>query len=271
MLKQRVITALLLVPLVVWGIFAVSTTAFEILVGSVVLLGGWEWSRLAGLNSPMQRSSYLLVLALGLIVLWQQQYHFLTISLFMGLVVLWWLITLFRLLYFRHHPVEPRVHRGLAVIAGLIVLTGTFLALLRLRLDYGPAAILVLLLLIWGADTAAYFAGRKWGRHKLLVNVSPGKSWEGVYGALIASLLLAVLSRAFFPLAMDNLLLFILLAVLTVIFSIVGDLNESLYKRQAGVKDSGQLLPGHGGILDRIDSLTAAAPVFYTGLQVLSR
>jgi phosphatidate cytidylyltransferase len=203
------------------------------------------------------------------LALWYQQNQSSTTSLFMGLVVLWWVITLLRLLHYRHHPLRPGVRRGMAVVAGLIVLGGTFLALLRLRIEFGPASILVLLVLIWGADTAAYFAGRTWGRHKLLVNVSPGKSWEGVYGALLAMLLLAVATRTFIPGAMDN--LFLVLALVTTVFSIVGDLNESLYKRQAGVKDSGQLLPGHGGILDRIDSLTAAAPVFYTGLQVISR
>jgi phosphatidate cytidylyltransferase len=269
MLKQRVITALILAPLVVWGIIALPTAAFEILVGAIVLLGGWEWSRLAGLDSRLQRSGFLLVLMAGLLALWNRQNQSSTTSLFMGLVVLWWVITLLRLLHYRQHPVKPGVQCGIAVVAGLIVLGGTFLALLRLRVEFGAASILVLLILIWGADTAAYFAGRKWGRHKLLVNVSPGKSWEGVYGALLATLLLAFVSRTFIPVAMDNLLLFLLLALVTVIFSIVGDLNESLYKRQAGLKDSGQLLPGHGGILDRIDSLTAAAPVFYAGLQVM--
>lgn len=270
MLKQRVITALILAPLVVWAILALPATAFEILVACIVVLGGWEWSRLAGLNSRLQRSGFLLVLMAVLLALWYQQNQSSTINLFMALVVLWWVITLLRLLHYRQHPVKPGVQRGIALVAGLLVLGGTFLALLRLRIEYGAASILVLLILIWGADTAAYFAGRKWGRRKLLVNVSPGKSWEGVYGALLATLLLAFASRTFIPGAVDNLLLFLMLALLTVMFSIVGDLNESLYKRQAGLKDSGQLLPGHGGVLDRIDSLTAAAPVFYTGLRVIS-
>ena len=121
-------------------------------------------------------------------------------------------------------------------------------------------------LLVWGADTAAYFAGRRFGKNKLLVSVSPGKSWEGVWGALLASLLLSLVGGFYFEFTASQLLLFMLVGLLTVVFSIVGDLNESYYKRRVGLKDSGKILPGHGGILDRIDSLTAAAPVYYFGL-----
>ena len=120
--------------------------------------------------------------------------------------------------------------------------------------------------MVWGADTAAYFAGRRFGKNKLLFSVSPGKSWEGVWGALIASLVLAVLGAIYFEKFDAHFPAFMLVSLLAVIFSIIGDLNESYFKRRAGVKDSGTILPGHGGILDRIDSLTSAAPVFYSGL-----
>lgn len=269
MLKQRVITALILAPLVVWGILALPPRPFELALGAVILLAGWEWSRLAGLLAPWQRGLYGLLLLLGLVLITRYQELAIVQTWLPGLLVLWWFLTLLQLLRYRQRPVESAIRRPATLLAGWLVLAGTYLALLRLRVEFGAVSILVLMLLIWGADTAAYFAGRRWGRHKLLPNVSPGKSWEGVYGALLASLLLAVAGYGFLPLAPAMLWLFMALALVTVIFSIVGDLNESLYKRRAGLKDSGHLLPGHGGILDRIDSLTAAAPVFYVGLQVM--
>lgn len=121
---------------------------------------------------------------------------------------------------------------------------------------------MAVMLLVWGADIGAYFSGKRFGRRKLAVAVSPGKSWEGFYGGLASSLLLTLLAGLYFDWAARDLLLALLGAALVVAISVVGDLTESMFKRQAAIKDSSNLLPGHGGVLDRIDSLTAAVPMF---------
>ena len=268
MLKQRIITALLLAPLIIWGIFALSAQAFSLALAVVVGLAAWEWAQLAGWRNVLSRLGYtllIMVLLYLLSVLVQQQQ--VLMALFV-IVLLWWVMKLVHLFSYRHRPLATEVHTLTALLSGLPVLIGTYfaLALLRNSPHYGPAHIMMLMLLVWGADTAAYFAGRRFGKNKLLVSVSPGKSWEGVWGALLASLLLSLVGGFYFEFTASQLLLFMLVGLLTVVFSIVGDLNESYYKRRVGLKDSGKILPGHGGILDRIDSLTAAAPVYYFGL-----
>jgi phosphatidate cytidylyltransferase len=149
--------------------------------------------------------------------------------------------------------------------AGVVVLVAPWVALMGLRDDFGPAYVLFLLLLIWVADTGAYFAGRRWGRRKLAPTISPGKTWEGVFGAGMATLAFALVGAAVLEEG-ARWPGFVAVCMVTVGFSIVGDLFESMMKRQRGVKDSGSLLPGHGGVLDRFDSLTAAAPAFLLGL-----
>src|SRR5207302_1283767 len=129
----------------------------------------------------------------------------------------------------------------------------------------------ILLILIWAADTGAYFAGRAFGKHKLLPNVSPGKTWEGFFGAMLMTVIVMGFVVYFLNIPPNNWVPLFLLGFVTVIFSILGDLFESMLKRQAGIKDSGKILPGHGGILDRIDSLTSAAPIFALGVIMLGR
>ena len=271
MLKQRIITALLLAPLVIWGIFALSEPLFNLALAVVMGLAAWEWAQLAGWRNPLYRSGYtLLIVILGYALSLGIQHPSLMQALF-AMVVLWWVIKLIHLFSYRQRALATEVHTFTALLSGLPVLLGTYfaVALLRNTPEYGPAHIMMLMILVWGADTAAYFAGRRFGKHKLLLSVSPGKSWEGVWGALVASLLLSLLGGIYFDMGNSQLLLFLLVGLLTVVFSIVGDLNESYYKRRVGLKDSGKILPGHGGILDRIDSLTAAAPVYFVGLVMI--
>jgi phosphatidate cytidylyltransferase len=141
---------------------------------------------------------------------------------------------------------------------------------LRSLPEFGAGYVLFLLIMIAAADTGAYFSGRLWGRHKLAPQISPGKTWEGVLGAIAATLVIALSGALWFQVEPLYWMMFVGICLLTVLFSIIGDLFESMIKRQKGVKDSGNLLPGHGGVLDRIDSLTAAAPLFLLGLQTLS-
>ena len=268
MLKQRIITALLLAPLIIWGIFALSESAFNLALGGIIGLAAWEWARLAGWQNTLYRIGYTLLILILLYVVSLVAHQQQVITALFVIVLLWWAMKLIHLFSYRHRDLPTEVHTLTALLSGLPVLIGTYfaLALLRNTQDYGPAHIMMLMLLVWGADTAAYFVGRRFGKNKLLVSVSPGKSWEGVWGALFASVLLSLLGGFYFEFADTQLLLFLLVGLLTVVFSIVGDLNESYYKRRVGLKDSGKILPGHGGILDRIDSLTAAAPVYYFGL-----
>jgi phosphatidate cytidylyltransferase len=275
MLKQRVLTALILVPLIIWAIFSLPDVSFTGVLLGIMCVAAWEWSRLAGLQQPGPRLFYVVILFLLLSAtgFYFQQDEMLINSIYLIVSALW-LLALAWLFYYRSHTVE---HSGFSVfklIVGVAIILGPFVALLALRHrePFGPAWIMYLLLLIWVADSGAYFAGKAFGKHKLLYNVSPGKSWEGVLGGLIGCLLLALAAGWWWlGLPPRQYLLFVILSLVVVIFSIAGDLLESLFKRQAGLKDSGHILPGHGGILDRIDSLTAAAPVFVAGLYIMGR
>ncbi|MDD1623055.1 MAG: phosphatidate cytidylyltransferase, partial [Methylococcaceae bacterium] len=164
---------------------------------------------------------------------------------------------------------------------GWLVLLSAWMFLGKLRAYYGPEMTLYFLLVIWAADISAYFVGKKWGKDKLAPEVSPGKTVQGMYGALASALLCAIALRLYYGLsslqtdesqiAVLMSVDLVMLSILTVLISIYGDLFFSLVKRLKGVKDSGAILPGHGGILDRVDSLIAAAPFFYAGITLIGR
>ncbi len=265
MLKQRIITALILIPLVVWGVLYLPSSYFSAIIGLFVILGAREWAKFVFQSALAAESVFVLVFALALFAtaaLPQMQ----TVSVLLPLAVVWWFwatVMVFR--YRGDHGLNGKLRYA---AAGFVVLIPAWYALhmLHASSDKGPAMVLFLMVMIWIADSGAYFSGRAFGKNKLAVHVSPGKTWQGVYGALVASGLFAVAGGYYFDWQGTELLLFIALCVVTVMVSIVGDLFESLIKRRVGVKDSGQLLPGHGGVLDRIDSLTAAAPWFVAGL-----
>lgn len=265
MLRQRLLTAAVLIPLVIWAILALPTLHFSLLVALVVALGAWEWSALAGVSSPAGRAAYVLAM---LLALWGA--HYLPLLGVLGVAALGWCMA--AVIELRYPAGAARWSQtGIAAVAGVWVLAPAWVALTQLHAIplRGPYWVLFLMLLVWAADSAAYFAGKRWGTRKLAPAISPGKTWAGVWGALAATLLLAPVAGVAAEFDRSQLWWFIALCLLTVIFSIVGDLFKSLYKRARGVKDSGRLLPGHGGVLDRIDSLTAAAPILLLGLWVL--
>ncbi len=272
MLRQRVLTALILAPLTLWAIVALPQTAFNVGWGVIIVLAAWEWGRLGGLDGFLALGYALLVGMLIALLFWLPDASRWQAGVLL-LAGIWWLGILLGLTTYRHHPVPHGVNRSSALLSGLPVLLGAYFAVVLLRHTpgLGYPYIILLMLLVWGADTAAYFTGRAFGRHKLLPNVSPGKTWEGVYGGLLFSLLVAVCGALWLDIPSSRWGAFLVVALVAVIFSVIGDLNESYFKRRAGVKDSSHLLPGHGGILDRIDSLTAAAPVFLMGLNLLVR
>lgn len=268
MLKQRLITALILGALMVWGVLSLSTEWFAAGLLIIILPAAWEWSGLSNVSGPVGRTIYcLIVLALLASLWWLPENRLWLILIPAGFFWCYVLLWLWR------YAARPETHDPMLArqLSGLMVLTAPFAALLVLHGEtaFGRAYVLFLLSMIWVADSVAYFAGRRWGRTKLAPGISPGKTREGVYGALTAALVFALIGALILDLAPSQWPWFMLVCALTVLFSIVGDLFESMIKRQHGAKDSGTLLPGHGGILDRVDSMTAAAPIFALGIRGL--
>jgi len=271
-LKQRLITAAVLVPALLWVLLSWPTRYVMVLFAFIVVLGAWEWAALSGFRRPGQRYAYVsLVIALLLLEAWLMYSPGIRLMIFL-IALCWWIVVL---VWVRRMEAMADVALSrldvmpwVLGLVGIVVLLPMWLALVVLH-DNGTAGVYLMLSLfaiVWGADSGAYFAGHRWGRHKLAPRISPGKTWEGVAGGLVVVVIAMVLAARIMDYDWMNSLSFMLLGIVTALFSIVGDLLESLMKRCSGVKDSGQLLPGHGGVLDRIDSLTAAAPVFVLGL-----
>ena len=269
MLKYRILSALVLVPLVVLAVLKLDVGNFALLAALAVMLGSWEWSALIPLRQPLVRAGYLL-LVLGLLALtWRFARLDALVNIALWMAMLWWLFALFWISRPQLGSGESVAHTVMKAALGIGLFISTWLALVVLhsRPDQGPHWVLYVLVLVWVADSGAFFAGRQWGHTRLAPRVSPGKTWEGVLGALVACSLYAIGYAWYLGLQGSLLASFVLVCLVTVLFSIAGDLLESLMKRQRGVKDSGTLIPGHGGILDRIDSLLAAAPVFLFGVR----
>lgn len=269
MLKERVLTAGVLAPLAIWGILALDVPFFSAGIGAIVVLAAWEWGRLAGLTGA-RRVAYASVAALLLVVLYPALSGSSTARFaLIVLALLWWCAALVWVL---RYPADTELWtrgRVAPAVAGLLVLIPAWAALVGLRIGAGPPFVLLLMILVWGADVGAFFAGRRWGRHKLAPKVSPGKTWEGLFGALTAAALVALVAGEVLRIPGSRWAIFLGLCLFTVATSVLGDLMESMFKRLAHVKDSSGLLPGHGGVLDRIDSVTAAAPVFALGIALL--
>lgn len=259
MLKQRIITALVLLPIALCGFFLLDGLAFALFIGAVVTLGAWEWARLAGFEAQALRVGYAAVVAALLVVIYLLPA---LAPVLLLLAVLWWLAAIWLVL---GYPDSSRYWGGLPgrLLIGLLILLPAWQGLVLLKQwPQANALIIAVMVLVWGADIGAYFAGKTFGKRKLAPKVSPGKSWEGLYGGLAASLLITLLVGLQQGWSVFGLLLALGGAALVVLISVVGDLTESMFKRQSGIKDSSNLLPGHGGVLDRIDSLTAAIPLF---------
>lgn len=265
MLKQRIITALILLPLILGAIFYLDTPWFALAMAIPVALGAWEWANIMGIEDPVRRLPYVgIVLALLMLVYLT---HFNAV-LYLG--CLWWLAAVWLV---KSYPSEVArwEGRGVQSLIGLLVLVPAWWSLVLIQgQSDGHWWLLYVMLLVWGADTGAYFVGRKLGRNKLAPAVSPGKSIEGLLGGLATTAVIALLV-AFSTHASDwaGLIPFLLISLVAVIGSVYGDLAESMFKRHRGIKDSSQLLPGHGGVLDRIDSITAAVPLFASGMVLL--
>jgi phosphatidate cytidylyltransferase len=262
-LRKRVLTAVVLAAVLLAIVLWLPAGATVVVVTLLVLAGAWEWSAFLLLGRPALRGAYVLLVAALLLGAWRISATPEGRDLLLSAAVLWWLTAL---LWIAFAP--RRVSPWSAAAAGVLALVPAWLALVRLRLalPHGAQWVLFALLLVWVADIGAFFCGRRFGRIRLAPAVSPGKTWEGVLGGIAVSAVVAIAGSLWFhvPLAA-----FLPLCLTAVGFSIIGDLTESLLKRFAGVKDSGSLFPGHGGVMDRIDSLTGAAPVLLLGLTLL--
>jgi len=265
MLGQRILTALGLVAVLALVLLVLPPALALAALGLLILAGAWEWSAFAGIETPLARGAYLLACAAAMALLWRLTDQVSDFERAMAVTMAGWV------LLFAWIALAPR--RGnawLAGIAGIWALVPTWVALSRLYLqaDRGADLVIFVLVLAWAADIGAYFVGRRFGQLRLAPVVSPNKTWEGVIGGLVAGFAVALAGRAWFDLPP---VAFLSLCTAAVLVSVVGDLLESMFKRQRGMKDSGALLPGHGGVLDRIDSLTSSVPLLALGLAWLGR
>lgn len=270
MLRQRIITALVLAPCAISAILFLPTDYLAILFSLILGVGAFEWSRLAGFTSRLAQGGYIALVILSIVLLYPWLESSLWFSAVLLSVIVGWLAITFRLFTLSEIPLIAGV-APLQALLGLLILCTVWGSLLLIHGSsaQGPVLLIFLMLLIWGADVFAYFAGKRWGRVKLVPVVSPGKTREGVLGALVGSLLFGLLLGWYLGATGVNYLLLVLLALITSSISVVGDLFISYLKRQRGMKDTGAILPGHGGVLDRIDSLLSATPLFLLGLILL--
>jgi phosphatidate cytidylyltransferase len=262
-LKVRVITGLILGALLLGGLFLLPPPWTVMAFALVFMIGAWEWAGFGGLSSLVARAAYAVFLGFLFFAAWKWTDEHANLIILFGGAAAWWLLAFLWLL------LAPGRHRpALALICGLPVLVPAFVALGRLQMNAegfarGPVIVLWLVLMVCAADIGAYFAGRRFGHRKLAPRVSPGKTWEGAAGGLVAVALVAWAGAWNFGLPWLPAIGF---GCGLAVFSIIGDLTESMYKRAASLKDSGSILPGHGGLLDRLDSVTAAAPLYALGL-----
>ncbi|MBQ4854252.1 CDP-archaeol synthase [Rhodanobacter sp. B2A1Ga4] len=270
MLLQRTLTALVLAPLAILIILLPPTGAFAGIVALAFLAAWWEWAALSGLHSRSWRIALLVVAACMFALLWRGHATALT-PLLLVAGATWWLLACLWLRHFAFAAAPTRENLALKLLAGAFVIFPTWVALVSIhaRMPHGHWWTLLALVIVWASDIGAYFSGRTFGKRKLAPQISPGKTWAGAYGALVAGVLVTLAGGWLLDVRGARLLGLALLALVTVAASIVGDLIESLMKRHAQVKDSGTIFPGHGGLLDRLDSVFAALPVFAAGLFLL--
>ncbi|AWK81157.1 TPA: phosphatidate cytidylyltransferase [Photobacterium damselae] len=274
MLKQRIITALILAPLVIAGIFFLPFSAFMIAIAAISLIGFWEWTQFVEAKSRIQ-AMIIPVVALGLSMLAlpinYQSMATLSASHHGMLLIggIWWLIASILALTYPASTSLWSKTPPLKHLFGLLTLIPFFWSILLLRAvnyevdsTHGAKLVLLVCLIVWAADTGAYFSGKRFGKHKMAPAVSPNKTLEGLAGGVILAVFVAWGGAHIMSIPFHSVASLLTIAVITVISSVLGDLVESMFKRVSGIKDSGNILPGHGGILDRIDSLTAAFPIF---------
>lgn len=278
MLQQRIITAVVLAPLAIMAMFYLPLNTFSAVIMSVMAIGAWEWGPLMGFNNNRRRIAFvtatiILISAfwayLPIENLWQDgQLNDLAIIV-LWLTVGWWLLSAMLTFLYPRCSKFWSSHRSVRGIFGWLTLIPTWLAFVSLRSNeyafdayHGAQLIMFLFLMVWSADIGAYFVGKSIGKRKLMPNVSPGKTIEGFLGGVVFACILIGIAAYILEWNQTQIIKVLVVTCIITTVSVLGDLNESMFKRQAGIKDSGTILPGHGGVLDRIDSLTATAPIY---------
>ncbi len=272
MTRLRVLTASILAPLAIAAMFFLPTPWLVALAAVMFLAGLWEWFALAEIDDTLARTILLVAnLLLMVALVWGSQSAaggtlvLFRIATVVG--VIWWLLAALWLTRYDFASDHDTHARAFKLAAGTLAVIPAWcaLALIHAEQPNGHRWLLVAIAIVWTADTGAYFAGRAFGKHKLSPRISPNKTVEGLVGGMLAGLIAGVFGGWIAGASLQQLPLVALVAFIVVLFSVIGDLFESLLKRHVGVKDSGNLIPGHGGILDRIDSVLAALPVFALG------
>jgi phosphatidate cytidylyltransferase len=273
-LKQRIITALILAPLVILGMFELPFVGFMLMLGFITLIGLWEWTQF--IESGSRATKMILLVSLFL-----TSFYFIpsetlvTPSLNNGLALTvaigaaWWIVASALAITYPKTTGLWKESDLLRFVFGLLTLLPFFWSIVVLRainietdFYYGAKLVMYVCALVWAADSGAYFTGKRFGKHKMAPHVSPNKTIEGLVGGIIVAMLVGWGVATWFELEFSTPWMMVLLTLVTVVISVLGDLVESMFKRVSGIKDSSNIIPGHGGVLDRIDSLTAAFPVF---------
>lgn len=276
MLATRVATAAVLVPLVVAGIVWLPTRVVALIFAVLMAVGAWEWARLLGWDAIESRAGYTLLYAVlamafgasmsvasgpGMAVDW-----------LLALTCAWWLLVVYWLPRFPAGWAATIGRPKVGAVVGQVVLCAAVMAVYAIHAaGQGTGLLLLFFVLIWAADTGAYFIGRALGRHQLAPNISPGKTREGAIGGVVTAMVAAGVGGPVLGYDGVGLACLVLLGGWIAVVAMLGDLTLSMFKRHAGIKDSGALFPGHGGVLDRLDSVLAAAPWFAVGLGWLPR
>ena len=265
MLYQRILTAIPLAIFVGWIIFFQPTAVFFYFVLFIILISGYEWAKLSGVQSLFLRVIFAVVM---LATTWLiDRYASSYTEWLIYLAVMWWFSITYYMRSAAPKPVSSDFKLEKLLIA-FLVLPAAALAMQKTHAVYqGADWLFYALSLVWIADIGAYFSGKKFGKNKLAPLISPGKTKEGLYGAVVATSLYTLLASYYFDVAAEKIILLVLVSVIVTFISVSGDLYFSFLKRESGLKDSGNILPGHGGMLDRIDSVLAAMPVFFVAFN----
>jgi len=261
MLKYRIITAIILLPLLIAAILKLPINYFITLVALITAIGAWEWSGFLNFSSAILRGLYVIVVILGL---WLTFFiHFVPLMI-IGILYLLWIS--FAIIRFNVGKTPLGLELvSIRLIAGILFFMCGFISIMLVRtmlVQYGPQWLLVMFIIIMAADTGAYFTGRLMGNKPLAINVSPKKTWAGFFGGMLFAVVASIIGSLFFQINWHSRFAFWCLSLVAAIFSVIGDLSISVLKRQTKLKDSGSILPGHGGFLDRMDSIYAGMIIF---------
>jgi len=269
-MRQRIITALLITPFAIALLLYVPSPWFAAAIGGLCLIALWEWTRLSGMRSRPLRALLVALGGAALLALWFCAVLPVWWTL-IGIGCAWWVVAVFWLRRFSFAASQTPENTAIKLIAGALTILPAWAGLMRIHLTTTTPHTWALyaLFIIWSADSFAYLAGSRWGRVKLAPQISPGKTREGLYGALVCTAIVAAIGGWWLDVRGVTLVLLVIVALISASFSVIGDLFESLLKRHAGVKDSGTLFPGHGGVCDRLDGVFAALPFFALGKALL--